>query len=147
MVLYMHNYFDNLPCAYKKICQITDNGHTETQSLILCAQIPVPIPNKYLGCGYKSFVFVEIMVEEQKTWPRDSQYQNDCRRYLAPNTPKNVGPICLFKPKIWHFRKKTFSGYPLSVYQMQCIPIMYICNKGQAYQARFASVYCAYKNI
>ena len=48
-VLCMHNYFDNLPCAYKKICQITNDGHTKAQSLILCAQIQIqiPIPNKH----------------------------------------------------------------------------------------------------
>ena len=31
---------------------ITDYGHTKAKSLI-----QIPVPNKYLGCGYKGFVF------------------------------------------------------------------------------------------
>ena len=35
----------------------------DTRRLFYAAQIQIPIPNKYLGCGYKGLFFVEIMVE------------------------------------------------------------------------------------
>ena len=36
----------------------TDYGHTKSKSLFAAQiQIQIPIPNKYLGCGFKGLVF------------------------------------------------------------------------------------------
>ena len=63
----MHNYFDNLPCAYKKICHITDDGHTK-------GSIPNSLRPKFKfksqsqmniwDMDIKALFFVEIMIEE-----------------------------------------------------------------------------------
>ena len=45
-------------CFYQKNLT-TDYGHTKAKSLILSG----PNSNKYLGCGYKSLVFIEIIIE------------------------------------------------------------------------------------
>jgi hypothetical protein len=56
----------------------TDYGHTKAKSLILCSPIQIPIPNKYLLCGYKG---------------------SDISAENTPNAIKFVCPICLHKPK------------------------------------------------
>jgi hypothetical protein len=44
------------------ICRGMDYGHTMARFLILCCQIQIPIPNKYLEFNKKSYSFVEMMV-------------------------------------------------------------------------------------
>ena len=39
------------------ISQATDYGHTKAKYLILYGPFQIPIPNKYLECGYKGLVF------------------------------------------------------------------------------------------
>ena len=41
----------------------TDTRRLNPKFFAAQIQIQIPIPNKYLGCGYKDLVFVEIVVE------------------------------------------------------------------------------------
>ena len=73
------------------------------------AQIQIPIPNKYLGCEYKSLVFFRnndwIMEKMDKgltvpKWVLNSSAEN------SPNAPKLICPICLPKFKSLGFQRK-----------------------------------------
>ena len=55
-----HEFFSG---KHKEIDTGTDYGHMKTKSLIFCGPNSNPNPNKYLKCGYKGLVFLEIMVE------------------------------------------------------------------------------------
>ena len=51
---------------FSKSHQCYEAWTMDTQRLnpkFFAAQIQIPIPDKYLGCGYKGLVFVEMMVE------------------------------------------------------------------------------------
>ena len=56
---------------------IADYGHTKDKSLILCSPNSNPNPISVFGMylDIKAEFFVEIIVEQWKTWIRDSQYQ------------------------------------------------------------------------
>ena len=45
------------PLSQLRLEYLTDYGHMKAKSLILYGLNSNPIPNKYLGCGYKGLVF------------------------------------------------------------------------------------------
>ena len=56
---------EGMPIFIKKVCL----GFCKSLGMMsFAAQIRIPIPNTYLGCGYKGlFFFAEMMVELWKT--------------------------------------------------------------------------------
>ena len=84
---------------------------TDTRRLnlkILAAQIQIPLPNKYLGVGYKYLVFCRnngcIMenMDKELTVPKWI-----VRPKNTPNASKNFSPKCLPKSKNSRFLKKS----------------------------------------
>ena len=72
-------------CFYVSLSRTTDTRRLNPK--FFAAQIQIPIPNKYLGCRYKGrVIFVEIMVEQWKTWTKDSLLGIGADS-LAKNTP------------------------------------------------------------
>ena len=66
------------------------------------AQIQIPIPNKYLGFGYKGLVFCR-----NNGWLMGA----DKSTKSTLNAPKFICPC----PKVWYFNKKCFIGRPYYV--------------------------------
>ena len=85
----------------------------KAKSLILYRQIQIqiPIPNKYLRCGYKGLVFCRSNGWIMKIWTRDSLYQHGC--WYFDQKYSKWPRICLsnFKSSM----KKGFIGRPYSV--------------------------------
>ena len=55
-------------------------------------QIQIPIPNKYLGCGYKG-------LGKHGQGTHCNKMGADSSTENTPNAPEFICPICLLKPK------------------------------------------------
>ena len=112
----------------------TEYGHTKAKSLILCTQIQIPIPNKYLGCWYKGLVFCRnngwIMESMDKglTVPK---WVHWIVRPKIPLMPQNLSAqfVCP-SPKVLEFNEKrlhwasvvcafTYKRNPLDFFDMK----------------------------
>ena len=66
----------------------------------LClAQIQIPIPNKYLGCGYKGLIFCRNNGGKHGQRTHSTKMGADKSTQNTPNAPKFICSICLLKPK------------------------------------------------
>ena len=75
------------------IIECTDYGLTKAP-LLFAAQIQIPVPNKYLGCGYKGLFFCKnnVKLTAVLKWRLIVLAKN------IPNGPKYISPICQPKP-------------------------------------------------
>ena len=94
--LYACTFIVELLAQHLPTIEFTDYGHTKAKSLILWAQIQIPIPNIYLECGYKGLVFCK-----NNGWIFGKHGQG-CTKMGAnssaensPNAPEFICPICL----------------------------------------------------
>ena len=90
-------------------CECIRTRTTDTRRLNLKffeAQIQIPLPNKYLGVGYKGLVcrnngWIMENMDKELTVPKWAEN--------TPNASKNFSPKCLPKPKSSRFLKKKLS--------------------------------------
>ena len=87
------------------IIMLTDYGHTKAKPLFFAAQIQIPIPNNYLGCGYKGLLFVKLLINgKHGQGTHNTKMGTVSSAENTPNALKFICPICLPKPKSLGFR-------------------------------------------
>ena len=77
-------------------------------SIFFAAQMQIPIPNIYLGFGFKGLVFEKIIVDQWKTWKTHStKLGADKSTESTPNAKKyKSAQIVCPSPKDWYFDEK-----------------------------------------
>ena len=85
--------------------------------LRFAAEIQIPIPNKYLGLGYKGLLFIKIMVEQWKLGQGTHCTKMGADRLAEiPQISQNLSVQFVYpSQKIQNLIEKGFFGHPQSV--------------------------------